>query len=102
MVRTKRRLLAVAVCSAAAGTAHAQTIAGGVTGGVDPQTGLKNIVSYLLVLAGTLILGICGYKGVHAFAESRSLGPILLGGACGMALCFGGAYILQKYGVTGF
>ena len=69
-----------------------------VAGAVDPETGLQQLAPWLLVISTGAIVLICMYKGVHAVAEGRSFGPILIGLITGMGLCFGGYYVLSNYG----
>jgi hypothetical protein len=71
-----------------------------VSGGVDPTTGLTTLGSWLLSLVGIVIPLICAAKGTHAVAEGRHLGPYVGSAIGGMALAFGGAYILTHYGVV--
>ncbi|GAC1496413.1 MAG: hypothetical protein NVS1B6_01510 [Steroidobacteraceae bacterium] len=70
-----------------------------VAGSIDPQTGLTTLLSWALPLAGIVIVAICAGKGVHAVAEGRHIGPYIGGAVGGTALAFGGAPILQHYGV---
>src|SRR3954451_8495106 len=71
-----------------------------VSGGVDPTTGLTTLGSWVLSLVGIVIPLICAFKGAHAVAEGRHLGPYVGSAVGGMVLAFGGAYILSHYGVT--
>lgn len=71
-----------------------------VSGGVDPTTGLTTLGSWILSLVGVVIPLICAFKGAHAVAEGRHLGPYVGSAVGGMVLAFGGAYILTHYGVT--
>ena len=71
-----------------------------VSGSVDPASGMQSFVAYALPVAGISIVGICCYKGAHAVAEGRSLGPAIGGAIGGTALSFGGAYLLTHYGVS--
>jgi len=71
-----------------------------VAGGVDPTTGLTTLGSWILSLAGIAIPIICAFKGTHAVAEGRHLAPYIGSAIGGMALAFGGAYIMTHYGVT--
>lgn len=77
-------------------SAFAQT----VVGGVDPTTGLTTLGSWILSLTGIAIPLICAFKGAHAVAEGRHLGPYIGSAIGGMVLAFGGAYILTHYGVS--
>ena len=54
----------------------------------------------MLSLVGVAIPVICAFKGAHAVAEGRHLGPYVGSAIGGMVLAFGGAYILTHYGVT--
>jgi hypothetical protein len=71
-----------------------------VTGGVDPTTGLTTLATWVLSLVGIAIPLICAFKGAHAVAEGRHLAPYVGSAIGGMVLAFGGAYILQHYGVS--
>jgi hypothetical protein len=71
-----------------------------VAGGVDPTTGLTTLGTWVLSITGLAIPIICAFKGAHAVAEGRSLVPALGSAIGGMALAFGGAYVLSHYGVT--
>ena len=53
-----------------------------------------------LVLAGIVIPGICAWNGVQAVAQGQNLGRYIGYGIGGMALCFGGAYILSQGGIS--
>ena len=72
-------------------------LAQGVQGGIDPETGIRTLWQWLLVLAGVTIPAICTVKGVHAVADGRSLMPYFGSGIGGMVLAFGGAYIVANY-----
>ena len=85
-----------AVLVVAAQPALAVTIAGGI----DPTTGLTLLGSWVLSLVGVAIPVICAFKGAHAVAEGRHLGPYIGSAVGGMVLAFGGAYILTHYGVA--
>lgn len=84
----------------AAVTAVPALAAVNVSGGVDPTTGLTTLGSWILSLVGVVIPLICAFKGAHAVAEGRHLGPYIGSAVGGMVLAFGGAYILTHYGVT--
>jgi hypothetical protein len=71
-----------------------------VGGAIDPTTGLSQLAPWLLTLAGGAITIITMYKGAHAVAEGRSLGPAIVGMISGIAICYGGYYILQHYGAS--
>ena len=71
-----------------------------VSGAIDPATGLGNLAPYFLLLAASGMTLIAAYKGTHAFAEGRSIGPTIVGFVGGLVLAFGGYYILSKYGVA--
>lgn len=71
-----------------------------VVGGVDPTTGLTTLGSWILTLVGIAIPLICAFKGAHAVAEGRHLGPYIGSAIGGMVLAFGGSYILTHYGVS--
>lgn len=71
-----------------------------VAGGVDPTTGLTLLGAWVLSLVGIAIPVICAFKGAHAVAEGRHLGPYVGSAIGGMVLAFGGAYILSHYGVV--
>ena len=90
-------LAAVGIAIVAAAPALAAV---NVSGGVDPTTGLTTLGSWILSLVGVVIPLICAFKGAHAVAEGRHLGPYIGSAVGGMVLAFGGAYILTHYGVT--
>ena len=92
----KRLALTLCVLAVAAQPALAVT----VSGGVDPTTGLTTLGSWILSLVGIAIPLICAFKGAHAVAEGRHLGPYIGSAIGGMVLAFGGAYLLTKYGVS--
>ena len=73
-------------------------LAQAVAGAVDPETGLQQLAPYLLILTTGAIVITCMYKGAHAVMEGRSFGPIIAGLFGGMALAFGGYYVLSNYG----
>ena len=77
-------------------SAMAQT----VSGAIDPATGLGNLAPYFLTLVAAGMVLIAAYKGTHAFAEGRSVGPTVVGLVSGLVIAFGGYYILSKYGVA--
>ncbi len=79
-----------------AASAFAQT----VSGAIDPETGLGNLAPYFLGLVAAASVLITAWKGTHAVAEGRSLGPSIVGLVGGLALAFGGYYIMSKYGVA--
>src|SRR3954451_18399341 len=85
--------IALVIAAGGIDVAHAQ-----VTGGVDPQTGLRQLGSWIMSLVAIVIPIICAIKGAHAVAEGRHLGPYIAGAVGGMALAFGGAYLLSHYG----
>lgn len=100
MTNTLQRISAVTILLAAsARQATAQLAGPGVTGGIDPTTALTNLATWFLVLAGLTIPMICVWKGGHAVAEGRSLGPAIFSAVGGTALCFGGAYVLARAGL---
>ena len=71
-----------------------------VTGAIDPATGLANLSPYILGLATAAITIITMWKGAHAVAEGRSLGPHVCALVGGLALAVGGYYVMNKFGVT--
>src|ERR1700738_4271726 len=71
-----------------------------VTGGVDPTTGLQTLATWIFSLVGVAIPTICAFKGAHAVAEGRHLLPYIGSAIGGSVLAFGGAYLLQHYGVS--
>ena len=71
-----------------------------VTGGVDPTTGLQTLATWIFTLVGVAIPTICAFKGAHAVAEGRHLLPYVGSAIGGSVLAFGGAYLLQHYGVS--
>lgn len=77
-----------------------RALAQAVAGAIDPSTGLANLAPYILGLATAAIVLITMWKGAHAVAEGRSLGPHIIGLVGGLALAVGGYYILNHYGVT--
>jgi hypothetical protein len=90
--------LSFAVLSACvANRAVAQAL--NVTGGVDPTTGLQTLATWIFTLVGVAIPTICAFKGAHAVAEGRHLLPYIGSAIGGSVLAFGGAYLLQHYGV---
>lgn len=86
--------VAVLVATLAAGRAYAQT-----GGSVDPGTSLQSILTWGLTIAGIVIAIICLFQGIKAVADGRHLGPILIGLVVGTAICFGGAAIVNHFGV---
>ena|SRR5690348_3933962 len=70
-------------------------------GSIDPGTSLQNILTWGLTIAGIVIAVICLFKGIHAVADGRHLGPILIGLVVGTAITFGGAAIVSHFGVGG-
>lgn len=95
-MKLKHTLALSAAVMAVAEPASAVTIAGGI----DPTTGLTLLGSWVLSLVGVAIPVICAFKGAHAVAEGRHLGPYVGSAIGGMVLAFGGAYILTHYGVS--
>ncbi len=71
-----------------------------VSGAIDPATGLSNLAPYFLTLVAAAAVLIAAWKGTHAVAEGRSLGPSIVGLVGGLALAFGGYYVMSKYGVS--
>ena len=71
-----------------------------VTGGVDPTTGLQTLATWIFTLVGVAIPTICAFKGAHAVAAGRHLLPYVGSAIGGSVLAFGGAYLLQHYGVS--
>ena len=94
-----KQTLAVAVGVASNAVAQ-QAAAVTIAGGIDPTTGLTLLGSWVLSLVGVAIPVICAFKGAHAVAEGRHLGPYVGSAVGGMVLAFGGAYILNHYGVA--
>lgn len=95
--RAQRSLLVGAPLLVAFSTsALAQTVAGAI----DPATGLNNLAPYFLTLVAAASVLITAWKGTHAVAEGRSLGPSIVGLVGGLALAFGGYYVMSKYGVA--
>ncbi len=86
---------ALVLAATTATSAFAQTVAGAI----DPSTGLGNLAPYFLTLVAAASVLITAWKGTHAVAEGRSLGPSIVGLVGGLALAFGGYYIMSKYGV---
>lgn len=68
-------------------------------GSVDPATSLQSILTWGLTIAGIVIAVICMFKGIHAVADGRHIGPILIGLIVGTVICFGGAAIVTHFGV---
>ena len=95
-MKLKSTLTLSAIALSVAQPASAVTIAGGI----DPTTGLTLLGSWVLSLVGIVIPVICAFKGAHAVAEGRHLGPYVGSAIGGMVLAFGGAYILSHYGVA--
>ena len=91
----------LALAAGAAAVAIAEPAAAvTISGGIDPTTGLTLLGSWVLSLVGVAIPVICAFKGAHAVAEGRHLGPYVGSAVGGMVLAFGGAYILTHYGVS--
>jgi hypothetical protein len=91
-------LTVATLCIVGAQNALAQTT--GVSGGVDPTTGLQTLATWIFSLVGVAIPTICAFKGAHAVAEGRHLLPYVGSAIGGSVLAFGGAYLLQHYGVS--
>jgi type IV secretory pathway VirB2 component (pilin) len=68
-------------------------------GSVDPATSLQSILTWGLTVAGIVIAVICLFKGIHAVADGRHIGPTLIGLVVGTVICFGGAAIVSHFGV---
>lgn len=94
--RAQRIALVGAPLVAFSTSAFAQTVAGAI----DPATGLNNLAPYFLTLVAAASVLITAWKGTHAVAEGRSLGPSIVGLVGGLALAFGGYYVMSKYGVA--
>lgn len=75
--------------------------AAAIAGTVDPATGITQLAAYVLTLLGGVFVMIGMWKGAHAYAEGRSLGAPIGGAITGMAISYGGYYLLTNYGVTG-
>ncbi len=71
-----------------------------IAGGIDPGVGLTTFGSWMLTVVGVAIPVICAWKGTHAVAEGRHLGPYVGSAVGGMILAFGGSYILNHYGAA--
>lgn len=71
-----------------------------IAGGIDPGVGLTTFGSWMLTVVGVAIPVICAWKGTHAVAEGRHLGPYVGSAVGGMILAFGGSYILTHYGAA--
>ena len=71
-----------------------------IENGVDPTTGLQTLATWIFTLTGVAIPTICAFKGAHAVAEGRHLLPYVGSAIGGSVLAFGGAYLLQHYGVS--
>ncbi|MGI4809731.1 MAG: hypothetical protein ACRYF2_16670 [Janthinobacterium lividum] len=97
-MKFKHTLAAVASTAAVAIAQPAAAVT--ISGGIDPTTGLTLLGSWVLSLVGVAIPVICAFKGAHAVAEGRHLGPYVGSAVGGMVLAFGGAYILNHYGVA--
>ena len=82
-----------------AATIATSAFAQSVAGAIDPATGLANLAPYFLTLVAAAAVLITAWKGTHAVAEGRSLGPSIVGLVGGLALAFGGYYVMSKYGV---
>jgi hypothetical protein len=91
-------LTVATLCVVGAQSAVAQAL--GVSGGVDPTTGLQTLATWIFSLVGVAIPTICAFKGAHAVAEGRHLLPYVGSAIGGSVLAFGGAYLLQHYGVS--
>lgn len=90
----------LAVLAIAAIAVARPAFAAAIAGGIDPTTGLTLLGTWVLSLVGIAIPIICAFKGAHAVAEGRHLGPYVGSAIGGMVLAFGGAYILSHYGVA--
>ena len=91
------RVAAIGVPAVASSTS---ALAQSVAGAIDPATGLGNLAPWFLTLVASGMVLIAAYKGTHAFAEGRSVGPTIVGLVSGLIIAFGGYYILSKYGVA--
>ena len=83
-----------------AATTVTSAFAQSVSGAIDPATGLGNLAPYFLTLVAAASVLITAWKGTHAVAEGRSLAPAVGGLVGGLALAFGGYYVMSKYGVS--
>ena len=72
-------------------------LAQGVQGGIDPETGLRTLWQWILVLVGVIIPIIGTIKGTHAVADGRSLMPVIGTTIGGMGLAIGSAYVVANY-----
>lgn len=95
-----RGLPTLSIAIAATLTLSANALAQTVSGAIDPSTGLSNLAPYFLTLVAAASVLITAWKGTHAVAEGRSLGPSIVGLVGGLALAFGGYYVMSKYGVA--
>ena len=90
---------AFALSASRAALAQSYGVGGGVTN-IDPTTGLAALVAAFVGLCGIAMVGIAAFKGVKAYGHGEPLGPILAYGMAGLAMTFGGSWILTKYGVS--
>lgn len=72
-----------------------------VSGGIDPQTGLSNLLSWGMLLAQIICSLLILFIGFRAFQGGHAIGGVLVGILAGLAIVFGGPYIMQHYGAGG-
>ena len=82
------------------GFATMQAAHAGVSGGIDPQTGLSNLLSYGMTLAQIVCAILILFIGFRAFQGGHAIGTVLTGILAGLAIVFGGPYIMQHYGTA--
>jgi hypothetical protein len=99
-MKERLKLMASAAVTAAATAATHPASAAALAGGIDPGVGLTGLGSWMLTIVGVAIPVICAWKGTHAVAEGRHLGPYVGSAIGGMGLAFGASYILTHYGVA--
>ena len=98
-MKNRLKLLASVVTTAVAAAASPASAAA-LAGGIDPGVGLTGLGSWMLTVVGVAIPVICAWKGTHAVAEGRHLGPYVGSAIGGMGLAFGASYILTHYGIA--
>ena len=96
MIVPKQQAKTLALASAIALVATTALAQGG---SVDPTSSLQSILTWGLTIAGIVIAIICLFQGIKAVADGRHLGPILMGLVVGTAITFGGAAIVNHFGV---
>lgn len=99
-MKNRLQLMATAAATAVATAATHPAAAAAIAGGIDPGAGLTQLGGWMLTVVGVAIPVICAWKGTHAVAEGRHLGPYVGSAIGGMGLAFGASYILTHYGIA--